>query len=90
MWEPTQWLEWHVKCLTHKNIPWWELVVPMMNGGTKWTKELAKCLLATWQWTFMVGAADFCLPSPFVLNIGQFLDEAADVKDCVAWMLAYA
>ena len=49
--------------------------------GAKWTKELAKQLLAAWQWTFVVGTADFCPPSPSMLKIGQFLDEAADVGD---------
>ena len=62
----------------------------MTNGGTKWTKELAKCLLAMWQWTFAVGMANFCPPSPSMLNIGQFLDKATGVKDHAAWMLAYA
>ena len=87
MWEPTRWLKGHVKCLTNEDVPWWELVTPMMNGGTRGTKELAKQLLATWQWTFAVSAADFCLPSLSMLNIGQFLD---DVKDHTAWLLAYA
>ena len=63
--------------------------MPIMNGTIQETKELAKWLLAAWQWTFVVGAADFCLPSPSMLNIAQFSDEAADVKDCVAWLLAY-
>ena len=60
-----------------------------MNGGTQGTKELAKWLLAAWQWTFATGAADFCLLSLSMLNIGQFLDDATDVQDCVAWLLAY-
>ena len=63
--------------------------MPMMNGGTWGTKELAERLFATWQWTFAAGATDFCLPSPSMLNIGQFLDEAMDVKDHAAWLLAY-
>ena len=62
----------------------------MMNGAAEWTKELAKHLLITWQWTFTVGIVDFCPPFPSMLNIGQFLDEAVDVKDHVAWMLTYA
>ena len=61
----------------------------MMNGGAQGTKELAKRLLATWQWTFAVGAADFCPSFPSMLNIAQFLDKATDVKDCAAWLLAY-
>ena len=60
-----------------------------MNGEVDWTKELVKCLLAMWQWTFVVDAANYCPPSLMMLNIGQFLDEAASVQDRVAWMLAY-
>ena len=89
MWYPTKWLEWHIEHLKDEDIPWWQLVAPMMNGGVEWTKELAKCLLAAWQWTFMVGMANFCPASLMMLNIGQFLDEATDVKDHTAWMLAY-
>ena len=83
IWKPTRWLKGCVKCLTNEDVPCWELVTPMTNEGTRGTKELAKQLLATWQWTFMAGTTDFCLPSPSMLNIDQFLDEAADVKD--AW-----
>ena len=64
-------------------------MAPMTNGGVEWTKELAKYLLAVWQWTFVVGAANFCPPSPTMLNTSQFLDEATDLKDHAAWMLAY-
>ena len=54
MWEPTRWLEGHVKSLTDEDVPWWELVTAMMNGRAQGTKELAKWLLAAWQWTFVV------------------------------------
>ena len=63
--------------------------MPMTNGGAQGTQELAKWLLTIWQWTFALGVTDFCLPSLSMLNIGQFLDEAVDVKDCAAWLLAY-
>ena len=75
MWEPTRWLKGHVKCLTHRDVPWWELVMPMMNGGTQGTKELAQQLLTTWQWTFVVGAADFCLLSPSVLRMRPWMSK---------------
>ena len=90
MWNPTEWMEQCVKHLKDEDVPWWQLVAPMMNGGAEWTKELAKHLLMVWQWTFAVGLANYCPPSPMMLNIGQFLDEAADLKDHEAWMLAYA
>ena len=62
----------------------------MMNGGIQGTKELAKWLLTAWQWTFTASTTDFCPPSPSMLNIRQILDEAVDVKDHAAWLLAYA
>ena len=64
--------------------------MPLTDGSTKNTKELTKCLLSAWQWTFTVGAADHCSPTAMMLNIGQFLDEFTDLNCCVPWLLAYA
>ena len=50
---------------------------------------MAKYILVAWQWMFVVKATDFCPPSPTMLNIGQFVNEAADLQDHMAWMLAY-
>ena len=82
MWNPTKWLEW---CVEHLKD---ELVAPMTNGGTEWTKELAKHLLAAGQLTFAVGTSNYCPSSLTMLNIGQFLDKANNVQDHMAWMLA--
>ena len=37
-----------------------------------------------------VAATNFCLPTPTMLNIGQFLDEEPKEGDCTPWLLAYA
>ena len=53
------------------------------------TRELAKHFLAAWQWTVEVAATNFCLPTPTMLNISQFLDEELEEGDHMPWLLAY-
>ena len=36
-----------------------------------------------------VATTNFCLPTPTMLNIGQFLDEELKEGDHTAWLLAY-
>ena len=73
-----------------EDVLWWQLVAFLIDGGAKHARELAKCFLAAWQWTFEVCAANFCLPAPTMLNIGQFLDEEPEEGDHAPWLLAYA
>ena len=79
-----------VETLREEYVPWWQLVVPVMDAGTTGTQELAKCFLAMWQWTVEVAATNFCLPAPTMLYIGQFLDEKPKEGDHTPWLLAYA
>ena len=83
MWEVTKWLEAHVETLKKEDVPWWLLVVPLMDVGAPDTRGLAKCFLATWQLTVEVATTNFCLPIPTMLNIGQFLDEELKEGDCM-------
>ena len=48
--------------------------------------------MAAWRWAGKVSKTPICLPSPTVLNIGQFLDEDTEEKgwDQQQWLLAYA
>ena len=89
MWEMTKLLEVHMETLREENVLWWLLVVPLMDTGTPVTSELAKHFLAAWQWTVEVATTTFCLPTPTMLNIGQFFDEELEEGDCTPWLLAY-
>ena len=64
-----------------EDVLWWHLVAPMMDGGVECTLELAKHLLVAWKWRIAVGAVEFCLPAPSMINIGQFPKEDADLHD---------
>ena len=90
MWEVTKWLEVCIETLREEDVPWWLLVALLMDVGTPGTRELAKHFLATWQWTVEVATANFCPPTPTMLNIGQFLDEEPKEGDHMPWLLAYA
>ena len=90
MWELIKWLEVCVETLREEDVLWWQLVVPLMDAGAAGTRELAKCFLTMWQWTVEVATTNFCLPTPTMLNIGQFLDEEPKEGDCMPWLLAYA
>ena len=61
--------------LGEEDITWWPLVMPLTDGGTAATMELAKCLLSAWRWTAKVSTMPLCPPAPTMLNIGQFLEE---------------
>ena len=60
MWHPTDWMKQRVVSIMEDNVPWWQLVTLMTDGGAEQTLELAKCLLAAGRWRFAVGATDFC------------------------------
>ena len=89
MWEVTKWLDAHVEPLREEDVLWWPLVALLMNVGTPGTRELAKHFLAMWKWMVEVAATNFCLPTPTMLNIGQFLDEEPKEGDHTPWLLAY-
>ena len=61
-----------------------------MDAGGPGTRELTKCFLVTWQWMVEVATTNFCVPTPTMLNIVQFLDEEPEEGDRMPWLLAYA
>ena len=89
-WEATKWLEACVETLREGDFLWWQLVALLMDAGTAGTWKLAKHFLAAWQWMVEVATTNFCLPTPTMLNIGQFLDEEPEEGDHMPWLLAYA
>ena len=90
MWQTMKWLEACRESLGEEDITWWPLVVPLTDGGTTTTKELAKHLIAMWRWTTKVSTMPLCPPAPTMLNIGQFLDGCPKEGDHTPWLLAYA
>ena len=92
MWQTTKWLQVCEEGLDDEEISWWLLVSPLTDGSNMAMKDLARQLVAAWRWSGKVSKTPICLPSPTVLNIGQFLDEDAEEKgwDQQQWLLAYA
>ena len=63
-----------------------------MVGAEGMALSLAKCLLTIWQWSIKVQGWDVCLPTPMVLNIGQFMmwEEVLEKVDDSLWFEAYS
>ena len=89
MWEVIKWLEVCIETLREEDVPWWQLVAPLMDAGITGTWKLAKHFLAMWQWMVEVATTNFCPPAPTMLNNGQFLDEKPEEGDHMPWLLAY-
>ena len=89
LWQTTTWLEACGDSLGEEDITWWLLVMPLTDGGTVATKELAKHVVSAWRWMTKVSTMPLCPPAPTMLNIGQFL-EGCPREDCTPWLLAYA
>ena len=90
LWQTMMWLEACRDSLGEEDITWWPLVMPLTDGGTAATKELAKCLVSAWRWMAKVSTMPLCPPAPTMLNIGQFLEGHPREGDCTPWLLAYA
>ena len=75
MWQTMRWLQNCETSLDDEEISWWLLVSPLTNGSDATTKDLTRQLMAAWKWVGAVSESPICLPSPTILNIGQFLDE---------------
>ena len=74
-WRTTHWLQLVVQGILDDEVPWYELVIPMMVGTEGAALSLAKHLLTIWQWSIKVQGQDVCLPAPTALNIGQFMTQ---------------
>ena len=90
LWQMTMWLEACGDSLGEEDIMWWLLVMPLTDGGTAATRELAKCLISAWRWTAKVSTMPLCPPAPTMLNIGQFLKGHPEEGGHTCWLLANA
>ena len=91
MWQITRWLQNCEAGLGNEELSWWPLVSPLTDGIDATTKELPWQLMAAWKWAGAVSKTSVCLPTPTILNIGQFLDEdlTGHGWSMQQWLLAY-
>ena len=78
--------------ITKEEVPWYELVIPLMLGAEGVALSLAKHLLTVWRWSIKVHGEDTCPPAPSVLNIRQFMtkEEMAGGVGEPHWFVAYS
>ena len=91
-WRTTCWLQLVVQGILDDEVPWYELVTPLMVGAKGVALSLAKCLLTIWWWSIKVQGWDVCPPALMVLNIGQFMtqEEVLGKVDNSLWFKAYS
>ena len=91
-WRATRWLQLAVQGISDDEVPWYELITPLMVGAKGAVLLLAKCLLTIWQWSIKVQGWDICPPVLTVLNIGQFMmqEEVLGKVDDSLWFKAYS
>ena len=53
-WRATHWLQLVVQGIAEGEVPWYELVIPLMSGAEDAALLLAKHLLAAWGWSLKV------------------------------------
>ena len=53
-WRATHWLQPVVQSIVDDEVPWYELVIPLMLETEGTARSLAKCLLTTWRWSLKV------------------------------------
>ena len=94
IWQAAKWLQTCKEGLDDGEISWWPLVSLLTNGSDMAVKDLARWLMAAWRWMGKVSKTPICLPSPSILNIGQFLNEDTENGDTgwdqLQWLVAYA
>ena len=74
-WRAKWWLEVATQGIRDEEVPWHDLLAPLMSGAEGTTKALAKCLVAAWRGNIKVQGEGVCPPAPTVLNNGQFLTD---------------
>ena len=74
-WRATHWLQVEVQGIPQEEVPWYELVTPLMLAVEGTTLSLAKHLLAVWRWSMKVHEEDACTPAKTILKIRQFMTE---------------
>ena len=79
-WRTTHWLQLAVEGISDDEVPWYELVIPLMVGTEGAALSLAKCLLMVWRGRVKA------------LNIGQFMtkEEVSEGVDEPLWFVAYS
>ena len=91
-WRTTHWLHLVVQGILDDEVPWHELIIPLMVGTEGTALLLAKCLLTIWWWSIKVQGWNVCLPALMALNIGQFMtwEEVLENVDDSLWFVAYS
>ena len=91
-WRPTRWLQLAVQGISDDEVPWYELVIPLMVGTEGAFLSLAKHLLMVWRWSVKVLGWDICPLTLTALNIGQFMtrEEVLEGVDEPLWFAAYS
>ena len=91
-WRAMCWLQVVVQGIAEEEVPWDELVTPLMLGAEGVAFSLAKHLLLAWQWNIKVHSEDACPPALTILNIGQFMtdEEMAGGVGEPHWFVAYS
>ena len=91
-WRATSWLQVAVQGIAKEEVPWYELVTPLMSGAEGMALSLAKRLLVAWWWNIKVHGEDDCPPAPTILNIDQFMtdEETAGGVGEPHWFMAYS
>ena len=90
-WRAMHWLQVAVQGIAEE-VPWYELVAPLMSGAEGMALSLAKHLLTAWWWNIKVHGEDDCPPALTILNIGQFMtdEEMAGGMGEPHWFMAYS
>ena len=91
-WRATRWLQVAVQGIAEGEVPWYELVIPLMSGAEGVALSLAKCLFMAWRWSIKACREDTCPPAPTILNIGQFMteEEMSGGMGDPHWFMAYS
>ena len=53
-WRATHWLQLVVQGIVDDQVPWYELVIPLMLGAEGAALSMAKHLLVAWRWSLKV------------------------------------
>ena len=75
LWRTTKWLKNCEGEYEDDELIWWPLICPLMDWSEAAALGFTQQLLATWRMIVTACKPPDCLPTPTVLNIGQFLDE---------------
>ena len=91
-WRTTRWLQLVVQGISDNELPWYELIIPLMVGTESAALSLAKHLLTIWRWSIKVQGWDICPPTLTALNTGQFMtrEEVLENVDDSLWFVAYS